>query len=68
MHLTLDRFMDKHVPATQPLIAWLEENAAFVGLTGVVGQDGKTPKNKIRGTEHSLRLPFFGERVQYKGR
>ena len=64
MHLTLDRFLEKHVPVTHPLIAWLAEHAAFVRLTGVIGQDGKTAYHKIRGTEHSLRLPFFGERVR----
>ena len=37
-------------------------------LTGVIGQDGKTASHKIRGTERNLRLPFFGERVRYKGR
>ena len=37
MHLTLDRFLGKHVPVTHPLIAWLVEHAAFVRLTGVVG-------------------------------
>ena len=63
MHLTLDRFMGKHVPVTRPLILWLAEHSPFVRLTGVVGQDGKTAYHKIRGTEHSLRLPFFGERV-----
>ena len=25
MHLTLDSFMEKHVPVTHPLIAWLVE-------------------------------------------
>ena len=68
MHLTLDRFMEKHVPVTHPLIAWLVEHAAFVRLTGVIGQDGKTAYHKIRGTELSLRLLFFGKRVRYKGR
>ena len=28
----------------------------------------RTAYNKVRGTEHSPRLPFFGERVRYKGR
>ena len=68
MHLTLDRLLKKHVPLTHPLIAWFVELAAFVRLTGVIGQDGKTAYHKISGTEHSLRLPFFGERVRYKGR
>lgn len=54
MHLTLDRFMGKHVPVTHPLIAWLVEHAAFVRLTGVGGQDGKTAYHNIRGREHSL--------------
>ena len=68
MHPTLDRFMEKHVPVTHPPIAWFVEHAAFVKLTGVIGQDGKTASHKIRGTERNLRLPFFGERVRYKGR
>ena len=68
MHLTLDRFMEKHVPVTHPLIAWLVEHAAFVRLTGVIGQDGKTAYQRIRGTEHKLRLPFFGENIRYKCR
>ena len=61
MHLTLDRFLEKHVPVTHPLIAWLVEHAASVRLTGVVGRDGRTAYYKIRRTEHSLRLPFFVE-------
>ena len=46
MHLTLDRFMEKHVPVTHPLIEWLVEHPAFVRLAGVVGQDGKTAYHK----------------------
>ena len=42
MHLTLDRLMGERVPVAHPLTAWLVEHAAFVRLTGVVGQDGKT--------------------------
>ena len=68
MHLTLDRFLERHVPVTHPLIALLVEYAAFVRLTGVVGRDGKSAYARIRGTEHSLRLPFFAERVRFKGR
>ena len=68
MNLTLDRFLEKHVPVTHPLIAWLVEHAAFVRTTGVIGRDGKTAYGRIRGTEHSLRLPFFAERVRYKCR
>ena len=68
MHLTLDRFLEKHVPATHPLIAWLAEQSASVRLTRVVGRDGRTAYNKIRGTEHRLRLPSFGERLRFKGR
>ena len=37
MHLTVDRFMEKDVPVTHPLLAWLVEHAAFMRLTGVVG-------------------------------
>ena len=58
----------RHMPVTHPLIAWLVEHAAFARLTGVVGQDGKTAYYRIRATEHSLRLPFFGERLRYNGR
>ena len=47
MHLTLDRFVEKHVPVTYPLLAWLVEHAAFVRLTGVIGQDGKTAYHRI---------------------
>ena len=37
-------------------------------ITGVVGgQDGKTAYHKIRSTEHSLRLPFFGVEFGTKG-
>ena len=68
MHLTLDRFLERHVPVTHPLIAWLVEYAAFVRMTGVIGRDGKSAYARVRGTEHSLRLPFFGERVRFKGR
>ena len=68
MHLTLDRFLDRHVPISHPLIPWLVEHAAFVRLIGHVGRDGKSAYNRIRGTENTLRLPFFGERVRHKGR
>ena len=33
-----------------------------------MGRDGKTAYNRIRGANHTLRLPFFGERVRYKCR
>ena len=68
MHLTLDRFLGKHVPFTHPLSAWPVEHAAFVRLTGVAGRDGRSAYNNIRGSDHSLRLPFFGERLRFKGR
>ena len=45
------------------MMAWLVEHAAFVRLTGVVGKDGKTAYARVRGTEHSLRLPLFGEKI-----
>ena len=68
MRLTLDRFLGKHVPVIHPLIAWLVEHSAVVRMTAVVGRDGRTAYNNIRGTEHTPRLPFFGERLRYKGR
>ena len=45
------------MPVTHPLIAWLVEHAAFVRLTGVIGQGGKIAYHKFRGIEHNLRLP-----------
>ena len=39
--------MEKHGPVTPPLIACFLEHAAFVRLTGVIGQDGKTAYHKI---------------------
>ena len=68
MHLTMDRFLGKHVPIRHPLIAWLVEYAAFVRLTGVIGRGGKTAYSRIRGRNHTLRLPFFAEHVRYKAR
>ena len=47
MHLTLDRFMEKHVPVTHPFLAWPVEHAAFARLTGVIGQDGKAGYHRI---------------------
>ena len=66
--MPLDHFLEKHVPVTHPHVAWLLEYAALVRLSGVIGRDCKTAYSRIRGTEHALRLPFFAERVWYKGR
>ena len=54
MHLTLHRFLAKHVPIGHPLIAWLIEYPSFVRITGAVGRDGKTAYNRIRGANHTL--------------
>ena len=53
MHLTLDGLLGKHVPVTHLLNACLVEHAAFVRLTGVVGRDGRTAYNNIRGSDHT---------------
>ena len=68
MQLTLDRCLGMHVPPRHPLMAWLVEHAAFVRFTGIVGADGKTAYSRVRGVEHSLRFPFFGECVRFKSR
>ena len=57
-----------HVPPKHPLMTWLVEHAAFVRYTGVIGSDGKSAYNRVRGVEHNLRFPFFGERIRFKGR
>ena len=59
MHLTLDRFLEKHLPVNHPLVAWLVEHAAFVRLIGAIGRDGRSAYNRIRGTENKLRLLFL---------
>ena len=68
MQLTLDRCLGMHVPPKHPLMTWLVEHAAFVRFTGVIGSDGKSAYNRVRGVEHNLRFPFFGGRIRYKGR
>ena len=66
--LALERRLESHVPVGHPLMAWLALHVAFLRTTQVIGADGMSAWQRIRGRPFSQRLHLFGEIVKYKCR
>ena len=60
-----DRIQER-IPATHPIMAWLAEHVASIDRRFAVGDDGKTPIERIRGRKGKGNLIEFGEAVHYK--
>ena len=64
--LGLERNVGKRLPETHPLFTWLVEHAAWLLSTRVVGDDGQSAYQRVRGRPFGKRLVEFGERALYK--
>jgi hypothetical protein len=64
--LQLERRIEREVPPTHPLSAWLLEHVCLLINALHVGEDGKTPWKRLRGRDFGQRLVAFGERVRFK--
>ena len=57
--------LGKEIPEDHPLMSWAVQYACAVTRSFVVGPDGKTPAQRVRG-RHAKSLPAeFGEKVWY---
>ena len=68
LQLGLENDIKARVPVSHPIISWLVRHAAMVRTMHVVGEDGKTAWQRVRGTTCKLNLVHFGEVANYKCR
>ena len=59
--LDLERRIGKAVPQVHPLMSWLVEYCAWMANVRVVGSDGLTAYQRVRGRAYAKRLVPFGE-------
>ena len=64
--LDLERKIGGVVPATHPIIPWMVEHSADVINKYHIGQDGKTPFERIKGKRFNGEMMEFGCRVWYR--
>ena len=64
--LCLERRIGKSIPADHPLLTWMVEMCAWLLTTRVLGEDGMSAIQRLRGRPYGKRLVGFGEKVQYK--
>ena len=53
------------IPATHPILTWMLEHAMSVDRRTAVGEDGRTPLERIRGRRGRDNFAEFGEKVMY---
>ena len=66
LRLCLEERINKLIPATHALTAWLVEHAALLYTASVRGEDGHTAWGRARGRAFRQQLLGFGETVLYK--
>ena len=49
-----------------PIIAWMTEHVSTLFNRYTVGRDGRTPYERLKGKQSSIRMPPFAEKVLYK--
>ena len=62
---TLDDAIGDTVPPNHAILTWLVEHVASIDRRAAVGQDGKTPLERIRGRKGRDVMAQFGESVLY---
>ena len=65
MKSALDRRLGIRVPSGWCVIPWLAEHAGNILTLLEVGEDGKTPLQRLRGWKLKAQLVEFGERVHF---
>ena len=65
LKLHLEHRIGKRIPPHHPVLEWLIEWAAEVHNRFLIGKDGKTPRESIRGKHRMRPMAEFGESVYY---
>ncbi len=50
--LALEKKIDREIPSSHPLIAWLVEHCAFLLNKYLVSSDGRTPHERVKGKKY----------------
>ena len=66
LKLCLEQRLDKHIPVSHPVMAWLLEHVCVLLTATVRGEDGLTAWQRVRGRPFSQQLIGFGESVLHK--
>jgi hypothetical protein len=61
--LSLERAIGMQVPQSHPLMSWLVEYSAWIINVRVLGEDGLTAFQRVRGRAYGKRFVCFGEKV-----
>ena len=66
--LGLERAVRGRIPVSHPAMAWLVEHSAYLRNVRLIGPDGKTAHQRVRGGPGTGALLGFGEVCKYKMR
>ena len=66
LKLCLEQRIDKHMPVSHPVVAWLLEHACLVVNALVRGTDGMTAWMRVRGRAFGQQMVGFGESVLFR--
>ena len=62
----LEQRIEAKVPGSHPIVTWIVEHAADLLNRYQIGEDGKTPYQRLRGKVAKTAVVEFGEKVRYK--
>ena len=65
MKLSLEKKINKFIPSRHPLMTWLVEHVADILNKYVVGKDGRTAHERIRGKKYHGEMVEFGRRIYH---
>ncbi len=65
LKLCLEDRLKRRIPTNHPVMTWLVEHTAWILRNRVVGADGRTAHQRVRGRECGRREIGFGEKVLY---
>ena len=68
LQLCLEESVGMVILPRHPVMSWLVRHAAHVRSLRRRGSDGRTPYERLRGTENKATLAGIGEVVRYKAR
>ena len=66
LKLNLERNLGRHVPCAHPVMMWLVEHSAEVLNRYLVGRDGKTAYEKLKGKKYRGEMYEFGIAVLHR--
>ena len=66
--LSLEKRLKAHIAVHHPVMAWLALHVALLRTTQVIGTDGLTAWQRVRGRVFNQNLHLLGEVVRYKCR